>query len=74
MELFHDGVVVVTIRYWLHGPGIESWWGRDFPHSSKTALGPTQLSVQWVPVLSRLGAAAVAWSSPPIHIAEVNTE
>jgi len=25
----------------LDGPGIESWWGRDFLHLSRLTLGPT---------------------------------
>jgi hypothetical protein len=28
--------------YGLDGPGIESRWGRDFPHLSRPALEPTQ--------------------------------
>ena len=27
----------------LDGPGIESRWGRDFPHLSRSALGPTNI-------------------------------
>jgi len=39
--------------YGLDGTRIESRWGRDFPHLSRPALGPTQPPVQWVPALSR---------------------
>ena len=38
--------------YGLDGPRIESRWGRDFPHLSRPALGPTQPPVQWIPGLS----------------------
>jgi hypothetical protein len=59
---FRDSVVSIATRYGLDGPGIESRWGRDFPHPSRPALGPTQSPVQWVPDLFPGGKAAEAWS------------
>ena len=35
--------VGIATGYGLDGPGIESRWGRDFPHLSIPALGPIQL-------------------------------
>ena len=63
--LGRDSVVGIATRYGLDGPGIESWWGRDFPHPSRPALGPTQPPVQRVPGLFPRGKAAGAWRWTP---------
>ena len=46
-------IVGIATRYKLEGPGIESLWGRDFPHPLRPALGPIQPPIHWVPRLSR---------------------
>ena len=46
-------VVGIATGYGLGSPGIESRWGRDFPHLSTPVLGPTHPPVQWVPRLSQ---------------------
>jgi hypothetical protein len=48
-----DSSVGRATRYGLDGPGIESHWGRDFPHPSRPAQGHTQPPVQWVPCSGR---------------------
>jgi hypothetical protein len=60
--------------YGLDGPGIESRWGRDFPHLSRPVLGSTQPPIQWVPGFSwgkeRPGRAADP--SPPSSAVVMN--
>jgi hypothetical protein len=43
-----DSVICTATRYGPDGLGMESRWGRDFPHPSITAVGPTQPPIQWV--------------------------
>jgi hypothetical protein len=43
----------IATSYGLSGSEIESRWRRDFSHTPRPALGPTQPPVQWVPRLSR---------------------
>jgi hypothetical protein len=45
--------VGIAPRYGLDGPWIESWWGGDFSHPSRPALGPTRVFLG--------GKAAGAW-------------
>ena len=47
-----NSVIGIATLCGLDGPGIESWWGRDFPHLSRPALRPTQPPAQWVSCLS----------------------
>jgi hypothetical protein len=47
-----DSSVGIANRYGLDGPGIESLWGSDFAHLSRSALRLTQPPIQWLPGLS----------------------
>jgi hypothetical protein len=55
--------------YGLDGSGIEFRWGRDTPHMSRPALGPTQPPVQWVPGLSwGLSGRGVTLTPHPLQV------
>ena len=72
IKMGRNSSVGIAISYGLKGPGIESRWGRDFPHPSRPALGPIQRPIQWVPGLFPVGKAAGAWRwHPPPSSAEV---
>jgi hypothetical protein len=57
--------VGVATGYELDGPGIESRWGRGFPHLSRPALGPTLYSGYRVFPGSRKRPGRDADPSPP---------
>jgi len=52
----------------LDGPGIESRWGREFPHLSTPALVSTHSPVQFVPGIFSVGKTARAWLGPPTPV------
>ena len=68
LRLGRDSSVGMATRYGLDGRGIQSRWGRDFPHLSRPALGPTQPPIQWVQGLFPGCKAAGAWRWPPTPI------
>jgi hypothetical protein len=56
-----DSSVGIVTHYRLDGPGIESRCGRDFPHPSWLALGPTYPPIHWIRVIFPGGKAVEAW-------------
>ena len=58
-DYMRNSSVGIATYYGMEGWEIESRWGRDFPHPSIPALGPTQPPIQWVPGFSG-GKAAEA--------------
>jgi hypothetical protein len=62
--------VGIANGYRLDGPGIESWWGWDFSHTSRPALGPIQGTGPF-PRVKRPGCGA---DHPPPPSAEVENE
>jgi len=53
LRVGRDSAVCIATRYGVGGPGIESLWGRDFPHPSRPPLGSTQPTTQRVLGLAR---------------------
>ena len=43
-----NSAVSIPTPYGLDGPGIESRWGKNFPHPFRPVLGPTQPPIQWL--------------------------
>jgi len=71
-DVCRDGSVGIATRYGLDDPGIESRWGRGFPHPSRPTLEPTQPPVQWVPCLSRgQNRQGVALTTSSLYSAKV---
>ena len=64
-----DLLVVTATGCRLDGPGIECRWGRNFPHSSRPAVGPTQRSVQLVYRVSFPGVKRPGRGVDPPHLA-----
>jgi hypothetical protein len=63
-----NSIVGIATGYGFECPEIESPWERDFPHPSRLGMGPTQPSVQWVPVVQR---PVSGLNNPPASSAKV---
>ena len=66
LKTFHkllgqNSSVGIATCYGLDDPGIESRWGRDFPHQSRPAPGSTQTPIKWVRPFFPEGKTVGAW-------------
>jgi len=64
LRVGRDSAAGIATRYGLHGPGIESRWGREFPHPSRPALGAHPASYTKGTESLPGGKAAEAWRWP----------
>ena len=63
-----DSAVGIATGYGLDGPGIESRWGRDFPHPPRTALGPTRPPIKWYCIFpGGKAAGTLGWPPTPFR-------
>jgi hypothetical protein len=69
-----DSSVGIATHYGLDGSGVVCRWGRDFPHPSRPALGPTQPFLRWVlglfPGRSGRGVAVIMHSPSSAEVKE----
>ena len=65
-----DSAGGIATRYGLDGPGIEPQLGRDFPHPSRPALGPTQGTGAF-PEVKRLGRGVDHLPSSSAEVKEI---
>jgi hypothetical protein len=56
-----DSSVRTATPYGLEDPGIDSRWGRYFPHPYRPTLGPIQLPIKWTQRLFPRRKAAGEW-------------
>jgi hypothetical protein len=63
--LGRDSSVGIATRYGLDVPGIESRRGRDFPHPSRPALGPTQTGPRAHPASYTMGIVSLSGVKRP---------
>ena len=56
-------ITSTTTSDWLRAgwSGYRTWWGKDFPHPARTALGPIQPAEQGILLQFPESKADVAW-------------